>query len=171
MSDPAVNIPAVAQMTLPDGRRMTYELTGADEGTAATRMLFAAIIRAGRGRPEQALDRFAAMLAEPDARLVRDDPEVRAGFLDDLRHPSPTTARAAARDFWLFARRWDVDLAGLAVPAHIWHGTADRNVPVAHARVIAALCPAARLHIVEGGGHLLLGQIDQIIASLTSPAG
>jgi pimeloyl-ACP methyl ester carboxylesterase len=44
-------------------------------------------------------------------------------------------------------------------------------VPVAHARVIAALCPAARLHIVEGGGHLLLGQIDQIIASLTSPAG
>ena len=89
-------------------------------------------------------------------------------FLDDLRHPSPTTARAAARDFWLFARRWDIGLAGMAVPAHIWHGTADRNVPVAHARVIAARCPAARLHIVDGGGHLLLSQLDQILASVTS---
>ena len=54
----------------------------------------------------------------------------------------------------------------MAVPAHIWHGTADRNVPVAHARVIAARCPAARLHIVEGGGHLLLSHVDEILASL-----
>jgi pimeloyl-ACP methyl ester carboxylesterase len=100
MSDWAVSIRAVAQMTLPDGRRMAYELTGAA---------------------------------------------------------------------WLFARGWGVDLADMAVPAHIWHGTEDRNVPVAHARVIGALCPGARLHIVEGGGHLLLGQIDQIIDSL-SPA-
>jgi pimeloyl-ACP methyl ester carboxylesterase len=40
-------------------------------------------------------------------------------------------------------------------------------VPVAHARVIAAACPAARLHIVEGGGHMLLSHLDQIIESLT----
>ena len=57
----------------------------------------------------------------------------------------------------------------MTVPAHIWHGTADHNVPVAHARVIAARCPAARLHIVDGGGHLLLSQLDQILASVTSP--
>jgi pimeloyl-ACP methyl ester carboxylesterase len=152
---------------LPPDRLLT-QLAGTSQ--AATHALFAALIGVGRWRPEKALDRFTAMLAEPDARLVRDNPDVRAGFLDDLRHPSPTTARAAARDFWLFARQWDVDLADMAVPAHIWHGTADRNVPVAHARVIAALCPAARLHIVDGGGHLLLGQIDQIIDSLTSPA-
>jgi pimeloyl-ACP methyl ester carboxylesterase len=137
----------------------------------ATRLLFAAITRAGRTRPEKTLGRFAALLAEPDARLVLDNAEVRAGFLDDLRHPSPTAARAAARDFWLFARRWDVDLAGLAVPAHVWHGTEDRNVPVAHARVIESMCPAATLHIVDGGGHMLLGQLDQVIAGLTPPSG
>jgi pimeloyl-ACP methyl ester carboxylesterase len=48
----------------------------------------------------------------------------------------------------------------------MWHGTEDRNVPVAHARVIAAACPAARLHIVGGGGHMLLSQLDQIIEGL-----
>ncbi len=39
-------------------------------------------------------------------------------------------------------------------------------MPVAHARVIAAACPTARLHIVEGGGHMLLSQLDQIIEGL-----
>ena len=136
----------------------------------AVRVLFAVAGRAGRARPERTLDRFAALLAEPDARLVRENRGVRDGFLDDLRHPSPTTARAAARDFWLFAREWDADIADMAVPAHIWHGTADRNVPVAHARVIADRCPTARLHLVEGGGHLLLGHLDQIIESLAPPA-
>jgi pimeloyl-ACP methyl ester carboxylesterase len=133
---------------------------------AAARALFAVVARAGRSDPDKALARFTALLAEPDARLLRDDAEIRDAFLDDMRHASPTMASAAARDFRLFARPWDIDLADVAVPAQIWHGTADRNVPVAHARVIAARCPAARLHIVEGGGHLLLSHVDEILASL-----
>jgi pimeloyl-ACP methyl ester carboxylesterase len=120
----------------------------------------------GSSRQLQTLHRFATLLAEPDARLLRENDNLRAGFLDDLRHPSATAARATARDFWLFARRWDVDIADIAVPAQIWHGSEDRNVPVAHARVIAAACPAALLHIVEGGGHMLLSQLDQKIEGL-----
>jgi pimeloyl-ACP methyl ester carboxylesterase len=138
---------------------------------AGTRALFTAIVRAARAKPEQALNRFGSLLAEPDARLLRDNPAVRAAFLDDLSHPAPTTARAAARDFWLFARQWDVDIADITVPAHIWHGTQDRNVPVAHARAIAAGCPQAQLHIVEGGGHMLLSQLEHIIAGVTPQSG
>jgi hypothetical protein len=41
---------------------------------------------------------------------------------------------------------------------------------VAHARVIADRCPTARLHIVEGGGHMLLSHLDQIIESVTPHA-
>lgn len=142
----------------------------ARRSAAGTRALFAAMTLAGL-RPEQALDSFAKLLAEPDAHLLREDSQLRAGFLDDIGHPSPTTARAAARDFLLFAREWDVDLAEMGVPAQIWHGTQDRNVPVQHARVIAARCPAARLHIVDGGGHMLLGQLDQIMASVMPDQG
>ena len=143
----------------------------ARRSAAGTRALFAAMTLAGLLRPEQALDSFAKLLAEPDAHLLREDSQLRAGFLDDIGHPSPTTARAAARDFLLFAREWDVDLAEMGVPAQIWHGTQDRNVPVQHARVIAARCPAARLHIVDGGGHMLLGQLDQIMASVMPDQG
>jgi pimeloyl-ACP methyl ester carboxylesterase len=160
--------PLVPRSPLLPPDRLVIKIARRSQGAA--RVLFATAGRAGRARPEKTRDRFAAMLAEPDARLLRENREVRDGFLDDLRHPSPTTARAAARDFWLFAREWDVDIAGMAVPAHIWHGTADRNVPVTHARVIADRCPAARLHIVEGGGHMLLSHLDQIIESLAPHA-
>ena len=149
--------------SLPPDRLLTRV---ARRSEAGTRALFGVVVRGGRARPEQALNQFAALLAEPDANLLRDNAALREAFLDDLRHPSPTAARAAARDFWLYARRWDVDLAGMAVPVQIWHGTLDRNVPVAHARVIAARCPTAGLHLVDGGGHMLFSKVDDILASV-----
>jgi len=133
---------------------------------AAARALFGLVLHEGRTRSERSLERFASLLAPSDARLLREPGPVRSAFLDDLGHPSRSAARAAARDFWLFEHPWDVDLADLAVPCHVWHGTLDRNVPVAHAAVIAGRCPAARLHLVEGGGHLLLGEADEILSSL-----
>jgi pimeloyl-ACP methyl ester carboxylesterase len=132
----------------------------------AARALFAVMVFAGRRRPEQTVDRFCTLLAEPDAQLLRHDPMVRNAFRDDLQHPSPTTARAAAHDFWLFTRRWDIDLSAMTVPLHVWHGTEDRNVPVAHGRVIAAACPTARLHLIQGGGHLLLSNLEEIIGAM-----
>jgi pimeloyl-ACP methyl ester carboxylesterase len=150
--------------SLPPDRFMTRV---ARRSEAGARALFGLTVLAGRARPEATLDRFAALLAEPDARLLRENPDMRRAFLDDLQHPSRTTARAAARDFWLFTRPWDINLADVSTPAHIWHGSEDRNVPVAHARVIAARCPTARLHIVDGGGHMLLSRLDQILAGMT----
>lgn len=152
--------------SLPPDRLLIKTARRSETGARA---LFAAIMRAGRAGPEKALDRFATLLAESDARLLSGNADVRSAFLDDLRHPSPTAASAAARDFWLFARRWDIDIAEMRVPAHIWHGTEDRNVPVAHARVIATRCPTAQLHIVEGGGHMLLSNLGQIIATVKPP--
>lgn len=151
--------------SLPPDRLMIKTARHSELGA---RFLFSAIVWAGRTRPEKALDRFASLLAEPDSRLLRDNADLRDALLDDLRHPSPTTARAAARDFWLFARRWDVDIGDMTVPAHIWHGTDDRNVPVAHARVIATRCPSSQVHLVAGGGHMLLGNLEQIIASVSA---
>jgi pimeloyl-ACP methyl ester carboxylesterase len=175
-------------MTLPDGRRLAYQALGAQgapvalvlHGTPGSSRQLAGLDRPARDRglalivPDRAgyggsayepsrtiasSARDLGELAEADAALLRENGDLRAGFLDDLRHPSPTTARATARDLWLLARQWDADIADIAVPAHIWHGTEDRNVPAA--------CPAARLHIVERGGHMLLGQLGQIIEALT----
>lgn len=147
--------------SLPPDRLLT-KLSRRSERFA--RAAFAPMVRAGRRNPVRTLARLAAMSAEPDARLLLNDPTTRRAMLDDLVHASPGTARAAARDFWLFAHEWDVNLGQATVPVDVWHGTVDRNVPVEHGHVIARLCPTAHLHDVEGGGHLLLSEVDQILA-------
>jgi pimeloyl-ACP methyl ester carboxylesterase len=151
--------------SLPTDRLLTRL---ARRSESSTRVVFALMTRGSQSNPERLLERLAAMSAAPDARLLREDSATREAFLDDLRHSTPDTARAAARDFWLFTRAWDVDLAQIRIPVDVWHGTADRNVPVAHAHVIAARCPTATLHIIDGGGHMLLGELDEIIATLSS---
>jgi pimeloyl-ACP methyl ester carboxylesterase len=153
---------------LPPDRLVTNVARRSERGAQA---LFAAVVSSGRRDAPKALNRFAALLADSDAELLRHDGAVRSAFMDDLRHPAPTAARAAARDFWLFTRPWDVDIARMTVPAYIWHGSADRNVPVAHARVIASRCPTAALRVVDGGGHMLLGHLDGIIAELRGRPG
>jgi pimeloyl-ACP methyl ester carboxylesterase len=149
--------------SLPEERLM---IRLASRSEALMRAFFAVITRSAKRRPLQALDKFAGMVAEPDARLLRGNDAVRQAFLDDFTHPSASNARAAARDAWLFARAWDIDLADITVPVHAWHGTTDRNVPVQHSGVIAARCPAGQRHIVEGAGHLMFEQVDQIVASV-----
>ena len=138
----------------------------ASHSQALTRAFFAVTTRAAERQPERAIGKFAGMVAEPDARLLRGNDAVRQAFLDDFTHPSRTNARAAARDAWLFARAWDIDIADITVPVHAWHGTEDRNVPVQHSGVIAARCPAGQRHVIQGAGHLMLEQVDQIVASV-----
>jgi pimeloyl-ACP methyl ester carboxylesterase len=131
----------------------------------ATRLLLAAGLRSAR-RPEKLLDKMSALVARSDAELLLHDIDVRSAFLDDLRHRSSSTARAAGRDFWLFSHRWEVDLGVLDLPVHIWHGTDDRNVPAIHAQVLAEQCPTSQLHLVEGAGHILFAELDEILASI-----
>lgn len=49
---------------------------------------------------------------------------------------------------------WGFDPAAITVPVTLVHGEADRVVPVAHARRLAALVPGADLITVPGAGHL-----------------
>jgi|HubBroStandDraft_2_1064218.scaffolds.fasta_scaffold162190_2 pimeloyl-ACP methyl ester carboxylesterase len=57
-------------------------------------------------------------------------------------------------DLLAAARPWGFDPADLAVPVLIVHGDADRMVPSAHARWLAARCPAAELRVSPDDGHV-----------------
>ena len=67
------------------------------------------------------------------------------------------------------SRTLEYDLLGdpAGTPVIVLHGTPGSSRQLAHARVIAARCPTAHVHIVDGGGHLLLDAIDRILASVT----
>jgi pimeloyl-ACP methyl ester carboxylesterase len=49
---------------------------------------------------------------------------------------------------------WGFDLADIAVPTLIMHGTDDRMVPGSHGEWLAAHCPAAVLRLQRGVGHI-----------------
>ena len=68
--------------------------------------------------------------------------EVLSSFLA-FAHATPTTGRAAAQEFGLFARDWGFELGEVTVPVQVWQGDADVNVPVGHAERLSTAIPGA----------------------------
>jgi pimeloyl-ACP methyl ester carboxylesterase len=138
-------------------------------GRRATKPLeavFGVMTRVQRRWPEQALRMMANQLPEADAAIIN-RPEVRGMFLHEARHASATSGKAAAQDFQLFSRDWGFQLADITVPVHLWQGDADRNVPVAHARLMSAAIPGAVLHEEPGEGHMMgLDRTGEILSTL-----
>jgi fermentation-respiration switch protein FrsA (DUF1100 family) len=108
----------------------------------------------------------------PDRRVIIIGNSLGSGVATELarkRPPaalilvSPFTSMAdvAARQYpwlpvrWLLLDRYDnlAKIDAVSAPVLILHGTADRLIPVAQARRLAAAHPAAALRLFEGAGH------------------
>jgi pimeloyl-ACP methyl ester carboxylesterase len=129
--------------------------------------LFFAQVSVMRHWPERALSAVKRQMPEADLAVL-ERPDVRAVFVEDARRASATAAQAAAQDFVLFVRDWGFRLQDIQVPAHVWHGDADKNVPFAQGEFVARRIPGAEFHPCPGEGHLLavdhLGEILQTVA-------
>jgi pimeloyl-ACP methyl ester carboxylesterase len=64
-------------------------------------------------------------------------------------------------------------LRRLRTPTLVVHGDDDPIVPLVNARVLAGLIPDARLHVVRGGGHVLLldsaAEVAPVVTSFLHP--
>jgi pimeloyl-ACP methyl ester carboxylesterase len=120
--------------------------------------------------PDAALRAALKQFPASDVQLL-ERPDVRAAFFDDLLRASATTSQAAVQDFVLFTRDWGFRLHDVVVPCHFWHGDADRNVPIGHARFMAGRVPGATLHECPGEGHLLYVDYLEEVMETVAPAG
>ena len=98
-------------------------------------------------------ERLEAAAPEVDRRATQDRDYSIRGFavVDAYRSGS----RAAADELALFARPWGFRLSEVRTPAHIWHGTADVNVPFRIAENMARELPDVTTHFVDGAAHLV----------------
>ena len=64
--------------------------------------------------------------------------------------------RHAVREMALIGRPWGFDLGAIDVPVGVWHGGADRTVPLAAAEYLAGAIPGAELTVHDDLGHLSL---------------
>jgi pimeloyl-ACP methyl ester carboxylesterase len=118
--------------------------------------------------PDAALKGASRMLAEPDVKLL-ERPDVRDAFMLDLQQPTATSAQATAQDIILFGRAWGFRLEDISVPAHVWHGDADKSVPFAHGKAMAERIPGAQFHECPGEGHLLMvTHFEEILRTVTA---
>jgi pimeloyl-ACP methyl ester carboxylesterase len=115
--------------------------------------------------PERALQGATRQLPERDVEIMR-RPEVQAVLAGDRAVAPRSVSLAAAREFSLFAHDWGFRPEDVTVPVMLWHGQADRNVPVAHARHLAERLAKAELTEFPGEGHLVV--FDRLAEMLRS---
>ena len=78
-----------------------------------------------------------------------------------------TPTAAMIEDYLVCRRHWGFDPADMPVPVTLWHGAADRLVPLAHARLLAAAMPDCTARVAPGGGHFFYSRsLAEIIGSL-----
>lgn len=122
-----------------------------------------------RESPEEAIESRASRASEPDAAMHHGE----AGRIlnASTAEAGRQGATAAAQEIAIIARSWGFDLAEIAVPFGVWHGSLDRTIPVKTARFFADSVSEAKLTISDDVGHLSLpvNYADDILAFLFDP--
>jgi pimeloyl-ACP methyl ester carboxylesterase len=98
--------------------------------------------------------RLTVMRAPAPDQAIMNDPKTRKRLLRTFAEGLRTSARGPAIDLALFREIAQVDLSRATMPAHVWIGTRDMNVPVMAAKRLAAKLPNAKLTVMQGEGHL-----------------
>jgi len=113
-------------------------------------------------RRERSLHRDMAAKPEAAHAALRIEYEAVA---DALRQGT----RATVQELALIKRPWAFPLSEVKTPVHLWHGTLDRNAPIAFARRLARELPDAILHVSDSSGHDVgadrTGEIMSVLSS------
>jgi pimeloyl-ACP methyl ester carboxylesterase len=107
------------------------------------------------------------MFLPPEDCAALTDPALRRIFVADCVRAGRRWFGGPLYDATLFARSWGFSVTDVRVPVRLWHGDADRMVPLAHAHHLMRLLPDAVLSVRPGAGHLgtLVGA-GEVIESL-----
>jgi pimeloyl-ACP methyl ester carboxylesterase len=134
--------------------RMMFRL--ARSAPSLLRLLFRLNLRAIQGGGQRGAERMASSFPEPDRTLLRQRADVRDGFMACFTEACRHGVHGPVWDCGLIARPWGVDLATIKVPAVLWQGERDGNVPAAHGRYLAGAIPNCRSTFYPDEAHLSL---------------
>lgn len=137
----------------------------ATRGMAAPNRLFWLLARNNRWAFARMMAMMAKIVTDPDKSIADTMPPVDQAVLRANPHIEARIAASfaeAARDgldgviddAMLVANPVGVDPRHVAISVDLWHGDADRNVPVAMGRALAASMPDCTMHQIAGEGHV-----------------
>jgi pimeloyl-ACP methyl ester carboxylesterase len=120
-----------------------------------SRAIYRAMGTMARLAPERFLGQALATMPPADAEVLS-QPSVRQAFLAMFAETLRQGPRGAQHDGAVVSRPWGLPLERIVTPVALWHGTEDRNAPLAMAQHHARRIPGAEFHVLTGEGHLSL---------------
>lgn len=120
-----------------------------------------------RRYPMPALSLLTGAAPQADRQVLRDQ-AIRQMLAGSVEEAFRQGGQGAAHDLYLYTRPWDIDPGAIAAETHLWHGEADRTVPAAMGRQLAALIPGCRANFYPEEGHfsLPIRHAEAILAAL-----
>jgi pimeloyl-ACP methyl ester carboxylesterase len=106
----------------------------------------------------------------PEEAAVFDKPGRLEAFIISGTESMRQGVQGIAWDTHVCAQPWDFRLEEIHFPVCLLHGEADRNVPVAVARKVAASIPGCKATFYPGEGHFstLVNHMDEVISALSA---
>lgn len=114
------------------------------------------------------LDRLRDTLCFSDRQLLQ-NPRVLGLMRQDIDESMRQGARGMAHDIAQSFAKWEFDLQNLAVPIHLWRGSADTLVSQSCAEKFAKSMPGAVLHRLANRGHFFfLRGMEDVFSAMNS---
>lgn len=116
-------------------------------------------------------DLLAGIRARGSARdrELLDRPAVAASIVASRRESLVRSVDGAAWDNVAWLGPWDIDLAAVRRPVHLWYGGDDPRHPAGDGPWLRDHLPDATLHLAPEDGHLtVVAHIDEILTTLTA---
>jgi pimeloyl-ACP methyl ester carboxylesterase len=99
--------------------------------------------------------------------IPRTGPALADVYLRALRLNGQAAPKAMIEDYLVCRKDWGFEAGEVRGAVGVWHGRADRLVPLAHAVKLAAAIPAAVTHVDPTGGHFFYkDRLRDILGSL-----
>ncbi len=155
-----------ARATLSQQDKQLYGL--ADKTPWLFRLMLWKIARDARRNPASIFSLFSEM-SEPD-KMALARPDVKQVFEQMVVEAFRQGTRGAALDWRLEARPWGFVLQDIRTPVYIWHGEADRLVPIEQGRILAKTIPDAHASFLPNEGHtLIVNHFDELLGAIVGP--
>jgi pimeloyl-ACP methyl ester carboxylesterase len=89
-----------------------------------------------------------------------------------LRETQRRGPRGAQYDTALMVSPWEFRPQKITMTVHLWHGEADREIPIAMGRTLAAALPKSQAHFYPEEGHLsmLVNHVQEILEVFAAEA-
>jgi len=131
-----------------------------------TRPFLALLAQVLRHRPGLLFAALIHLTSWPD-RVILSQLNIRQLHLQGMEQAWRQGVAATAAELRLFTQPWGFPLEDIRVPVYLWHGEADKVVPVGLGRYLAARIPRCRARFVPNAGHLwILSGFTEVLRTL-----